>query len=233
MIMTEVTPFELPRPDWYDSDGRIYKDALIENFNAIEARLKQLSALGQQVIGQGGEIIDTSDIHLDDVTLEDLPNKILNLRSFLTIMDLFNYPIELSFNGKKVVRCCYWNDEFDYVTLTNKSTGCSDTNKYVYLNYVDKTISSSDNRTTPANSILIGVYADGQIRGVGSFQYSNINVLYYLARMGNERIYKYTESLGGGSSEGVVVNGRTIGDLSGWHERGWVNPTYRDIGRPY
>ena len=101
--MTEVTPFELPRPDWYDSDGRIYKDALIENFNAIEARLKQLSALGQQVIGQGGEIIDTSDIHLDDVTLEDLPNKILNLRSFLTIMDLFNYPIELSFNGKKVV----------------------------------------------------------------------------------------------------------------------------------
>ena len=153
-------------------------------------------------------------------------------------MDLFNYPVELSFNGKKVARCCYWNDEFDYVTLTNKSTGCSDTNKYVYLNYVDKTISSSDNRTTPANSILIGVYADGQIRGVGSFQYSNINVLYYLARMGNEKTYKYDvtsdDREGKANSHPININGRTIGSLqTNTRTGGTLHVVFRDIGRPY
>ena len=34
-----VEELVLPRPDWYDTEGRIYKDALIENFNAIEDKL--------------------------------------------------------------------------------------------------------------------------------------------------------------------------------------------------
>ena len=50
-----IEPLTLPRPDWYDQVsvdettgeiiGRIYKDALIENFNAIEEKLNYLGTL--------------------------------------------------------------------------------------------------------------------------------------------------------------------------------------------
>ena len=40
-----VEELVLPRPDWYDAEGRIYKDALIENFNAIEDKLLELTRL--------------------------------------------------------------------------------------------------------------------------------------------------------------------------------------------
>lgn len=222
--------FELPRQDWYDEQGRIYKDALIENFNAIESKLRELAELGESIIDSGGGSIDTSDVQLDDVTLNSSDTKIINLRSFLTIMNLFNYPMELSFNGKKVVRCAYWNEDFEYIVLSNKNTNCNDTDKYIYLNYVQKTITSRQTVATPENCILIGVYSDGQIRGVGSFEYININLLYYLARMSGEKIYNYPSETGDSGS--FVINGRTIGDASSWHDRGWVNPKFRDIGRP-
>lgn len=221
--------FELPRKDWYDAEGRIYKDALIENFNAIEDKLRELARLGESIISGGGGTIDTSDVRLDDVTLNSFDTKVINLRSFLTIMNLFNYPMELSFNGKKVVKCAYWNKDFEYIVLSNRSTNCNNTNKYIYLNYVQKTITSEQTATTPEDSILIGVYSDGQIRGVGSFEYININLLYYLARMSGERIYNYPSETG--NSGVFIVNGRTIGDASSWHERGWVNPKFRDVGR--
>lgn len=35
-MVDKINYFELPNKDWFDSQGRIYKDALIENFNAIE-----------------------------------------------------------------------------------------------------------------------------------------------------------------------------------------------------
>ena len=40
-----IDEFELPRLDWHDAEGSIYKDALIENFNTIEAKLIELSGL--------------------------------------------------------------------------------------------------------------------------------------------------------------------------------------------
>ena len=41
----QIDLFALPRPDWYDQEGRIYKDALIENFNALEEKLIEISKL--------------------------------------------------------------------------------------------------------------------------------------------------------------------------------------------
>ena len=37
--------FELPRKDWFDEDGRIYKDALIDNLNAIEEKLNEIAMI--------------------------------------------------------------------------------------------------------------------------------------------------------------------------------------------
>lgn len=219
---TPVEPFVLPRLDWYDEEGRIYKDALIENFNAIEARLKELGAIGESLIidDQG---IDVSDIHLDDVTMDDLPAKILNFRSLLDVVNLVNYPLECTFNGKKLVRLAYYNSNYEYKAITNKSLSVNTTNKYVYFNYVNNTVAASDATTSPTNSILIGVFADGSIRGLNSFEYANINALYYLARMSEETFTV---------REGFDDSKSTIGQWSGWRDRwdGW-DPIFRLVGR--
>ena len=54
-MANKLSRFSLPRKDWYDNQGtdpdtgeiigRIYKDVLIENFNAIEQKLIEISKL--------------------------------------------------------------------------------------------------------------------------------------------------------------------------------------------
>ena len=62
-----IDNFSLPRNDWVDKEGRIYKDALIENFNAIEAKLQELQSLNVFEV----TLPDASDIQIDeDVTLD-------------------------------------------------------------------------------------------------------------------------------------------------------------------
>ena len=63
----QITNFELPRPDWHDSKGRIYKDALIENFNAIEAKLTDIAELS----AVSTNIPDISGVTFEDVTFEN------------------------------------------------------------------------------------------------------------------------------------------------------------------
>ena len=234
---TPVQPFVLPRLDWYDEEGRIYKDALIENFNAIERRLQELGDLGESIIGSSG-LPDTSDVHLDDVTMEDLPNKILNLKSYLDVVDMVNYPFECVFNGKKLVKLSYYNSNYEFKTITNKTLSVNNSNKYVYFNYNTNNVAASSSTTSPANSLLIGVYADGAIRGLESMEYANINVLYYLARM-SEDIYSYHVDKDtrdarphGWIEKGVNEYGRCVeADNTDTGTAYWNNIVVRDVGR--
>ena len=92
--------FKLPRDDWYDTVstdpetgeiiGRLYKEALIENFNAIEAKLNELSGL----TAYETQVPDFSNYNYEDVTLDSPNNKVVNLQSFLKIMNLIGVPIE-------------------------------------------------------------------------------------------------------------------------------------------
>lgn len=228
--MTEVTPFELPRKDWYDSQGRIYKDALIENFNAIEARLRELANTDTSMLDSNPDI-DITDIHLDDVTLQDDDNKVVNLKSFIDIMKLANFPLTCEFNGTTLVKLTYYDSSYNYKQISKTTVACSNTNKYVYLDYANNEIVANSSTSTPQGMTLIGVYADGSIRGTTSFDYANINAIYYLARMAGERFYSKDRTVGNTANFEEDVNGRRIGGYSGWHERGWVEPVYRDIGR--
>ena len=179
MAGEQIEHFVLPRTDWYDSDGRIYKDALIENFNAIEAKLKQIAELDAFET----ELPDISTITYDDVTLDSADNKIINLKSFLEMTGLMGYPIEMVTSGKTVKKLCFWDSKYNYKQLLDKSSGVSKTNKYLYLNYVDDKLVASDSSTTPDNCSLIGCYVDGIIKHVNGFDYAGINAEYYLSKM--------------------------------------------------
>ena len=225
--------FELPRKDWYDAEGRIYKDALIENFNAIEQEFIRLANVDKGI----GDIPSPEDVEYLDSTLNSDERTILNLRSFLTIMNLINYPVDCRFDGKKLVRLAYWNSDGQYKEIINQNISCNTSSSYIYLNYSTNTVSSSSSATTPANSKLIGRYVDSKIVGLYSEQNANINILYYLAKM-REETYdvhfsrwtreQYDDKIG------IVKNNRTIGTGDTNKYTGPYNDvTFRDIGRAY
>ena len=112
----QITNFELPRPDWHDNKGRIYKDALIENFNAIEAKLTDIAELS----AVSTNIPDISGVTFEDVTLGSDDEKVVNLRSFLKLFPIVGYPVECQFTGITAKRVCYWKEDGTYKILSNK-----------------------------------------------------------------------------------------------------------------
>lgn len=154
-----LEPFVLPRLDWYDEDGRIYKDALIENFNAIEAKLIELG----QLDAFDNPLPDISTLSLSDVTLEDEDNKIVNLKSFIDIFGLINYPIELTFSGTKIKKLSYWNSSYSYITRTNIATNLTEENKYLFYNFSNATVRVDNESTIQSNETLLGVYIEGRV----------------------------------------------------------------------
>ena len=187
MYTNTIELFSLPREDWYDEEGRIYKDAIIENLNAIEAKLNQLN----QLDAFSAEMPDISTLSLEDVTLASDNNKIVNLKSFLSIFGLTNYPMELEFSGKKVKKFSYWNSSYQYITLKNKSTSLTKTNKYLFYTFstssfsVDSTVSGLS-----SNKILLGVYLNGRVINLTTPYSAKLNMLYLLSNMktGSESI---------------------------------------------
>lgn len=97
--------FELPRDDWYDSDGRIYKDVLVENFNAIEAQINGLQRLESFDV----EEVDWSQVEIADTTLASADNAVVNLRSLASIMQFNNnLPVQVTVSGKTIKRMEYY-----------------------------------------------------------------------------------------------------------------------------
>lgn len=174
-----IEPFELPRPDWYDSEGRIYKDALIENFNALEAIMIQLQSLDNIQVA----ITDYEDVSLPDVTLDDADNKIINLKSFVDILGLQYYPLEIETNGTKVLKLSYYDSEYKLRTIENISLALNNTNAFVVLNKATNTLSAVADPSSNSNYVLVGAYRSGIIDTVTSDGLCDINMLVPLSKM--------------------------------------------------
>lgn len=222
--------FVLPRTDWVDEQGRIYKDALIENLNAIEAKLQEIQALDIFEV----TMPDVSDIQIeDDVTLSSPDNKILNLRSFLNITHLEDYPVECSFNGTKIKKLCWWHDN-TYNTLVNKETGCNTTNKYIHFNPSTGTITSSSSSSI-TNNTLIGVWTGGEVMGINGRTFLGVNLLEVLSKMSLEvsqtyEKYRNTQFSDYGNAGRIIGAAQTEWGVS----RSRVNKMiFHDIGRYY
>lgn len=169
----------LPRLDWYDEDGRIYKDALIENFNAIEAKLNEINALNAFETPTP----DISSLSLENVTLDDSDTKVLNLRSFLTITGLINYPIELEFSGTKISKLAYWDADFHYIVKANIATEITKDDKFLFYNFTNEQIRVSNDATIQDGETLLGVYVDGRVINCNSPFIAKLNLMYLLGNM--------------------------------------------------
>lgn len=206
--------FELPRPDWYDSEGRIYKDRLIENFNAIEEKLQGI----READGVDVTEVDFSDIDIPDVTLASDDNKIVNLNSFLTIMNLQDgYPIHLEFNGTKVASVKYSNSGV-LTTLSDISLDDVENGKFLWFDHTtgtftvitgDTAISNINNAVT---GHLVAGYSGGKWIGLNVPTPCDYDILEPLSRMTVKGIW-FGNGLGAGDQVYERENGpgRKIG----------------------
>lgn len=178
--MTDLEKFEIPRKDWYDEEGRIYKDVIIENLNACEQKILELQKLDAFNI----EPPNFNTITYPDTTLDSDERSILNLRSFLNIIPVINYPMEVQVSGAMVKKVSYWDSNYTYQTITN--TDLKDSIKempYVYVNLDDSTVRCTDSPTVACEGVLIGVYKDNNIVSVLDSPSMSLNVYELLANM--------------------------------------------------
>lgn len=188
-----IEKFKLPREDWYDTVrvdpdtgeivGRIYKDALIENFNAIEAQLNELAGLK----GYNVDIPDLSNFDFEDTTLESDENRIVNVQSFLKIMGVQGFPIECTFTGNVCKRLLYFDNLNKPKVISDvKVSGLDETtNKYVLLDYVKNELKASST-IGAENTTFIGMYNKGEVYCLNHKDLANINVLSILSNMSED-----------------------------------------------
>ncbi len=156
-----IDRFVLPRADWYDTEGRIYKDALIENFNAIEAKLLEIQKLDPFNIQE----VDWSTVSIPDVTLSSSDNKVVNLNSLISIMKLNSgLPITANVEGKTIKRLeWYYNNT--YHSLANKTLTIGN-GQFVKLDLTDGTLTvvdASDVEDVQADERIIGGFTGGKM----------------------------------------------------------------------
>lgn len=223
-----IDKFELPRLDWHDAEGRIYKDALIENFNAIEAKLIELSGLTPLDI----ILPDISNMTYEDVTLASPDNKVVNLKSFVDIMQIKGFPLVCEFNGKTLARLDYYDEEYKRKNLTDVELNDlgTDGKNYVYLDYSEDTVYVSDDNSNPNGDILIGVYADGIIYGSNKGKgYVDVNVLQLLSRMQFQpQLY---QTSGRGRKVAFSADGSVVFVGYGGKDQQWIDADCSDYGK--
>ena len=171
--------FVLPRPDWYDEDGRIYRDALIENFNALEYKFNEFA----RISAFSTDIPDISDLHLEEVDLTSDDNKVVSLESFINIFDLVNYPMEIVFGDKSIKKISYWNSEYHYITRKNIDVSVTDTNRFVIYNFSDNTARVASSVTLDTDEALIGCYINARIMTLTTPYEVRLNLMYLLGNM--------------------------------------------------
>lgn len=224
-----IDKFTLPRPDFYDSDGRIYKDRLIENFNALESKLLELQSLAPIET----PTIDFDGIVLDEVNLSDTDDtKLVSLKSLCNILGLIDMPFNILVDGLTIKSVSYYNHSYDKITVTNKKVSTSINNIAL-----DKT-NNSIVEWVPTNDshIFLGVRIGSQILHCHSQSYCDIDPLELLGKMPvisrsmTVNRYKYgrwvTFNIGGNTNRRMAYS---------WFEKyGWKpsNEVFYDAGHP-
>ena len=155
--------FNLPRQDWYDvvsTDektgeirGRIYKDRLIENFNAIETKLNEITKLQPY----NTKYPDISKFIYSDVTLSSDTNKVVNIKSFIDILGLKNTPLVVQFGDKRLVRLTYYDNNYKLKNISNIDLSTiSNTKPFVIGDIENQTITVSGDITEISGKVILG-----------------------------------------------------------------------------
>lgn len=222
-----IERFKLPRNDWYDEAGRIYKDVIIENLNACESKLLEMAKL--EPVGVTPP--DISSVVYPDVTLSSNEDCIVNLRSLNNILNFKNYLIEINTSATTVLKAAYFDDNLNYVVITNATVnGLSNTNKYVYIDKSTKTIKASSSPNTALGGIFIGVYDGSMIRTIHDSSKVNLNLMCVLSNM-EFTSGSFTRSRDQrGSIQSMYNSGRTVAFYNGESKASSHTGQYTDYG---
>ncbi len=185
--------------NWYDPNtGRVYKDVLIKNFNAIEEEINKILAVDINDI----TIPDIGEVEYPDVSLsdEDADSQILNLRSYLNIVQIINYPLVVKTDGNTLItQVEYWGDDLIYHILKNTDEVIPNNSyPYMYLDYGNGAIIRSASYTTPSDCVLIGIFRDGKLYTRDSKYSMKVDTLSLLCKQGSA---KRTANASAGGSE--------------------------------
>ena len=222
-----IERFKLPRDDWYDEAGRIYKDVIIENLNACESKLLEMAKLEPVGITPP----DISSVVYPDVTLSSDEDCIVNLRSLANILNFKNYLIEINTSATTVLKAAYFDDNLNYVVITNATVdGLSSTNKYAYIDKSTKTIKASSSPNTALGGIFIGVYDGSMIRTIHDSSKVNLNLMCVLSNM-EFTSGSFTRSRDQrGSIQSMYNSGRTVAFYNGESKASSHTGQYTDYG---
>lgn len=223
-MANKVDRFTLPRLDWYSNEGidtetgeiigKIYKDVLIENFNAIEEKLIELTKLDAFDVN----LPDLSKITYPDVTLDSAEDCIVNLRSLMNLMDCRNYPITCDFNGTKCTKMVFYTSDSKIIERVDwQETGASDSKPWIYCNLANGDVSATDSANTPTNHIFVGCYTNGSIKCNESGYLVGRNLLQALSKMKFQNIGNLTVD-GNNAGNREPKNWADSGDTVGWSD---------------
>lgn len=177
--MAKIDSFELPRDDWYDEEGRLYKDVIVENLNALENKLIELSGINITNI----PLPDISTIEYPDTDLSSDEDSIVNLKSFLNITNTVNYPTEYSFSGNTLQSLTYWGEDYKRHQLKNIIVDASDSKPYVVFDpdninvFATDTFTEGERTEVTRNYTVIGnptITDDAIITGLSANNYISI-----------------------------------------------------------
>lgn len=223
-MANKVSRFSLPRTDWYDKQtvdpdtgeiiGRIYKDVLIENFNAIEEKLIELTKLDAFDVN----LPDLSKIKYPDVTLDSPEDCIVNLRSLMNIMDCRNYPVTCDFNKTTCTKMVFYTADNKIIERVDyQDTGASDSKPWVYCNLSNGDVTASSSSSTPSGSMFIGCYTGGSVKTIESGYLVGKNLLQALSKMKFQNLGVCNPN---GNSAGArePQNWTDGGDTVGWSD---------------
>ena len=224
--------FDIPRKDWYDKDGRIYKDALIKNFNAIEEALNGLQNLSPFVVSE----TNWNEIAIPDRTLDSEDAGLINLKSFINIMGLDKFPAVCDVSGKTITKMVwYYNNARK--SLTNKKLSISD-GQFVWftpatgnVSVISAATAASNISNNVAGWLLGGCYA-GELKLVHPANIIDYDMLVPLSKMQIKPIVDWWQ-LNKNSQRRIRerVSGRTVAwTIINKRAGSMINLTYPDVG---
>lgn len=225
-----IDRFQLPVPQWYDNEKRIYKDRLIENFNAIEAKLLEISKLDAFRV----EPPDFTTIDIPDVTLDSPDASIINLKSFLLILtgDTRGYPMSCEFEGTLLKKVSFFSyPDYRYIIKTDVETNANATNRYVFMDFTTGNISASNDPSRPDNGRLLGVFCKDRVIGIYDDTFIGVNVLELLAKM-KTGVYTFDSggTVPGRANVHYGSNGRAVAWIVRESKGGSNYVVTRDVG---
>ena len=155
-------------------------------------------------------IPDFTTVKYPDVTLNSDDSAIVNLKSFLEITGLVDFPIECSFkNGTCSVG--WWGSDYLYHTLTVDLDMNSDTPAVFFNPSNGGNITVGADTSIPSGSYFIGYYTNGNFIGMHEdWIYMDVDIMQALGNMSIEPWKKTFSGVNDGQEDEVhIMNERT------------------------